>query len=130
MRTVSFALTCLAALYSPQVFAKPSAPSSTLFQARGLQQDHCYQESASLTCRDTCSLTLWPLSQGQITLNVEKISEQDRKALGHFFRAKFKVLNQRADAVAIIKLSGISAKELRSDVESSTGQVRPANCKR
>lgn len=83
---------------------------------------------ASLVCHSTCTLTLLPLTQGQVALNVEEISEHDRKILGHFFQVKFKVLNQRADQVKVLLLSQISNESFKAEIEKSSGLFVPVTC--
>jgi hypothetical protein len=71
---------------------------------------------------------LLPLTQGQVALNVEEISEHDRKILGHFFQVKFKVLNQRADQVKVLLLSQISNESFKAEIEKSSGLFVPVTC--
>lgn len=100
-----------------------------VFQARGLKKDKCYQEIASLNCKETCTLDLFPTTQAQITLNVKEISKKDRMTMGHLFEVKFKVLSKEANEIKILSLVSISNRDFSSTIQSSDGMVALKSCK-
>ena len=130
MRGICFFLISATLFFLVQASGAESVKTPSLFQARGLQKDHCYREMASLVCNSSCNLTLLPLTQGQVALNIQEISEHDRKLLGHFFQVKFKVLNQRADQIKILLVSQVSDRAFKANIEKSSGLFVPINCKK
>ncbi len=123
MRTIYFFLIFLTSSFSI------ARPQMNLFQARGLKKDKCYQEMASLICKERCTLDLFPTTQAQITLNVQEISKKDRMTMGHLFVVKFKVLNKDANKIKILSINSASTREFASEIQSSDGMITSRSCK-
>ena len=110
-----------------------SAPATpTLFQARGLRKNLCYNEIASLTCpspQADCALTLFPQTRARLGLTVEKIPEKARKAMGRLFRVEFRVTNDQATRVSLLKWDSIPVETVQKQLARSSGLVAGHECR-
>ncbi|HEY8272419.1 MAG TPA: hypothetical protein VIG33_16120 [Pseudobdellovibrionaceae bacterium] len=123
MRIIYFFLIFMTSLFST------AAPQMNVFQARGLRKGKCYQEIASLNCKETCTLDLFPTTQAQITLYVNDISKKDRMTMGHLFEVRFKVLNKEANEIKTLSIDSALTRDSFSAIQLSDGMVIPKSCK-
>ncbi len=123
MRSIYTILILAPIFFTLNVFAK-----STVYQARGLMKDHCYDEIAALSCKTECVLSLFPSTQAELNLAVGQISKKNRNAMGHIFRTKFHVLNLEGDKVEVLSLKHQSLETLKKRISSSSGLVFGRPC--
>lgn len=126
---VFYSLLILIVTASPSGAESPEVSTTkTLFQARGLEKNQCYREIASVSCKEGCVLTLFPRMAAQLNLSIKEMPSKVRKEMGHFFLVDFRVLDEEATTVALLKWQPKSVFEVRNALRGSMGLVKGHSC--
>jgi hypothetical protein len=103
--------------------------TKTLFQARGLERNQCYREIGAISCKEGCMLTLFPRMAVQLNLSIKDMPSRARKEMGHFFLVDFRVLDEEATTVTLLKWQPKSVFEVRNALKGSMGLVKGHSCR-
>ena len=108
-----------------------SAPkvSMSVYQARGLRKDSCYTEKVTISCKDQCTMNLFPMTQAQLSLSISQVPKDLRMAMGHFFEVSFKVKTDSGSEVEILKWRTTTTENIKKEIQSSDGNLRKRKCR-
>jgi hypothetical protein len=126
MRIVYSLLISIAALSNAYAAKAPV----TLFQARGLIKNKCYQEIVGLTCpaKGPCMADLFPATAAKISITLLDVPDNARKTFGRIFQVNFQVTSETGDEARLQNWSAKSIDDLKGYIDRSTGRMTPKTC--
>lgn len=116
-------------IFSLSLFAVSPKLSMSVYQARGLKKDNCYTEQVAISCKDQCTMNLFPMTQAQLSLSISQVPKDLRMAMGHFFEVNFKVKTDSGNEVEILKWSAITTEKIKKEIQGSDGNLRKRKCR-